>query len=313
MPQAMTLDLSADGAGVENRGGKKDTTGFPTPTEMGVVSNDPATVNAITARVMAEDVVEPVISGPPDGSVTLLAGYIDKDGNRFTSVEIRELRGRDEESLARALATGDMSRFTDAVVRSGVTRIGDIEDEAGLKAALDTLLIGDRSYLCLEIRRMAYGDTIDLTLGCPYCSHSFEGEYSFSGDVPIKQFAIEGFDDLSERAYKVTCPSGASVTIRPMDGAAQKRIYTPENIRTKNDEERNTLLLADLIIDIDGKPVNGVTMINSQKSRDRRFLIKWIISSQPGPQYDKAEVECPECTRSFPVGALDLVQMFRGA
>lgn len=329
MTQGMTLDMSSGGGGQEVSALGADH--LPTPAAMGVegvVSSDPSTVNAITANALADD-DEPedaVITPPPDGSVELLAGFVDEHGVRHTDVEIRELRGRDEETLARAAAAADTGRFIDTICRVGVIRIGDIEDEAGLKKALDTLLLGDRALLCMEIRRLAYGDVIELDVRCPLCDHVGETDYSFSQDVPRKAFGVEiadphdikaapvAVDDLAQREYQLTCPSGAVVNIRSIDGTAQKKVYTPENLRRKTSEECNTLLLVELISTINGAPLRGDRVIQDQTSRDRRYLLSWVTaSSNFGPQYDKVEAECSECLRTFPVGVVDLYQMFRGA
>lgn len=312
MAQQLTVDLSPEGAGQEVL---VDSHGLPTPKAMGVedVITDPDVVNAVTARAMRGDDEEPVISGPPDGSVTLLAGYVDGDGVRHTSAEIRELRGRDEEVLARAVATGDTARFIDAIVRTGVVRIGDVEDDLTLKRALDSLLLGDRALICLQVRRLAYGDTMELDIVCPLCQHEFVIGYSFSEDVPLKAFAVEGEDDPTIREFPVVCPSGSKVTLRLVDGLAQKKVYTPENITKKNDEERNTILLAEVISEIDGVPLRGSRAVLDMPARDRRFLLKWTVDGQFGPQYDKVEQECPDCQRSFPLGVIDIYQMFRGA
>ena len=310
----MTLDLSGDGKGEEIATGL-----LPTPAEMGLATDandhvitDPVAINKVAAALAtSEPENDPMMEAPPDTSVRLLAGYVAADGARSTDVEIRDLRGRDEEVIAKAVATGDTGRFIDAVVRCGVVRIGTVEDEKGLRAALDSLLIGDRNLLCMEIRRLAYGDTMELSVVCPLCSHQFGIIYSFRNDVPIKPWAPEG--DPETRLFSVTAPSGAVVTIRSIDGTAQKKVFTPDNIRDRSDEERNTLLLAELIRDIDGRAVLGTAQILDQTSRDRRFLLKWIAENQPGPNYAGVMQECPDCQREFALGAVDMYQMFRGA
>lgn len=316
----MTMDLSAGGKG-EVVVNETDDSGLPTPAAMSAadaVNTDPDAVNAITARVLAtEKADDPVMTVPPlDGRITLAAGYVTPDGERVTEVQLRELRGRDEEAMSKALSSGDVARYVDTIVRCGVERIGDdvngITDEKELRAALNTLLIGDRAQIVLEIRRLAYGDTMEMSLTCPFCDEAVTVEYSYGNDVPMKPFSVPGETDLARRSYDVKMPSGKTAKIRLIDGAAQKAVYTPDNLSKKSDEERNTMLLTELVESIDGRPVVGNRQILDQTSKDRRCLLKWVTDTQPGPEYDKVEQECAGCSRSYPVGEVSLYQMFRG-
>lgn len=269
---------------------------------------EPEQVNAVTARALAPD-EDVVISGPPSGSVQLLAGYIDSDGSRWTQAEVRELRGRDEEAMARAFATGDMTRYIDAIVRAGTISLGPVTDVKELEGALDKLLIGDRDLLVLQIRRMAYGDTIRLDVTCPFCKGRFDVDYSFSDDVPIKQFEVEGAGDPTQRLYDIEVPSGAVAEIRLLDGRAQKLVFTPENSK-KTDAELNTLLLAELLTSFGGRAVKGVSPVLDMSAKDRVHLLRWLDESQPGPQYNDVKQECPDCMREFPL-VVSLRDMFR--
>lgn len=283
----------------------------PAPMGLPDAETQPEALNALTARALSEVTEDFAIKGPPDGSVQLIAGYIDPaTSTRWTSVEVRELRGRDEEAMARAMATGDLVRWIDAILRAGVMRIGEVEGEKELKEALDSLLIGDRDLLVLQIRRMAYGDTIRLNVKCPFCENLFEVDYSFSEDVPLKSFEIEGVGDKTQRLFDIDLPSGGVAEIRLVDGKAQKIVYTPENAK-KTDSELNTLLLTELLLSIDGKPVRGVGPVLDLTVKDRSHLLKWLAENQPGPQYGDVKQECPECVREFPL-VVSLRDMFRG-
>lgn len=271
---------------------------------------DPDRFNAVTAAVLGEEQEDFAIKGPPDGSVTLIAGHVTDDGQRYTSAEVRELRGRDEEAIERALATGDIARYIDAIVRAGTVRVGEVTDERELAKALDKLWIGDRDLLVLQIRRATYGDTQQLHVKCPYCNDQFDVIYSYSDDVPLKGVEIDGLSDRSQRLFDVECPSQSVVEIRAVDGAAQKKVYTGENLK-KTDAELNSLLLRELVVSIDNNPVRGMGPILDLSSRDRQHLLKWLQKAQPGPQYEDVTQECPECLKSFPL-VMTIREMFRG-
>lgn len=271
---------------------------------------DPDRFNAVTAAVLGEEQEDFSIKGPPDGSVTLIAGYVTDDGQRYTSAEVRELRGRDEEAIERALATGDIARYIDAIVRAGTVRIGEVTDERELAKVLDKLWIGDRDLLVLQVRRATYGDTQQLHVKCPYCNSAFDVIYSYSDDVPLKGVEIDGLSDRSQRLFDVECPGGTLIEIRAVDGAAQKKVYTGENLK-KTDAELNSLLLRELVVSIDGNPVRGMGPILDLPSRVRQHLLKWLQKAQPGPQYEDVTQECPECLKSFPL-VMTIREMFLG-
>lgn len=271
---------------------------------------DPDRFNAVTAAVLGDEPTEDFsIKGPPDGSVTLIAGYVSDDGQRYTSAEVRELRGRDEEAIERALATGDLTRYIDAIVRAGTVRIGEVTEDRELAKVLDKLWIGDRDLLVLQIRRATYGDKQQLTVKCPFCNEQFDVIYSYSDDVPLKDVEIDGWTDRTQRVFDIECPSGAMVEMRVVDGAAQKKVYAGENLK-KTDAELNSMLLRELIVSIDGAPVRGMGPILELSSRDRAFLLKWMVKAQPGPQYSEVNQECPECLKSFPL-VMTIREMFR--
>ena len=268
---------------------------------------NPDGFNAITASVLGDDEDDILIEGPPDGSARLLAGFVDADSNRWTECTVRELRGRDEEQLERAFATGDMGRYIDAIVKAGVVSIGPVEEAKELTKALDTLLIGDRDLLVLQIRRMAYGDTQRLNVRCPFCETAFEVDYSYSNDVPLKQYDV---DDRNQRLFDVDLPSGAVCEVRLVDGRAQKLVYTSENVK-KTESELNTLLLTELLVSLDGKPVRGPGPVLDMPMRDRLHLLRFLVERQPGPQYGDVKQECADCAREFPL-VMTLRDMFRG-
>ena len=227
---------------------------------------------------------------------------------RVQSAEVRELRGRDEEVIAKAKATGDPVRLLDAILRVGVVSVGDITEQPALNKALDKLLLGDRDLLVMQIRRLAFGDTIRLDVTCPYCDTEFTVDYSFADDVPLK--AHEASSDKAQRLFDLETPSGKAVEIALIDGEAQKRVFTPENVN-KTGAELNTLMLREVVKSIDGKPVKGVGPILDLPTRDRRYLVDWLGENVCGPQYADVKQECDQCARSFPL-VMTLRDMFRG-
>ena len=293
---------------VDQEGNHLDEHGFPDIPSATDAESNPDQFNAISRAALTPDAPEDfTITGPPDGRVQLVAGFI-ADGLRFTDGEVRELRGRDEELLARALATGDMTRYLDAIVRAGTSRLGEVEDAKELGKALDSLLIGDRDLIIMQVRRSTYGDVVKLDVVCPLCDAEFKIDYSLANDVPIRGFAAG--DDPAQRVFDLELPKGGACTLRLVDGAAQKKVYSPENL-ARTSAELNTYLLTEVIETLNGRPVKGVGPVLDMHAADRRAVLDWLIDNAPGPRYQDVKQECPECVREFPL-VVSVREMFRG-
>lgn len=269
--------------------------------------NDPEYAAAVAAAVMdGSDAL--TIPAPPGGYVDLPGGYIDKEGKRHVTCEVRELNGRAEEAMARALASGDLTRYVDTIIKHGVIQLGPVVGpEELLSSELDGLLLGDRAFLVMAIRQVTFGDVMRLDVTCPFCEHEFQVDYSFSQDVPVR-----GMEAPEIRERTVSLQSGAEAKIVIPTGRVQKLIYTAENLK-KTGEELNTLLLSECIKEYERKPLRGISQVADIRMRDRRELLNLLEDNQPGPRYGDVKQTCdPEdgCGREFPL-VIDVRTMFR--
>ena len=80
-------------------------------------------INALTKKVLTSMNSAPVIDDLPDTSVTLPAGAV-IDGKVYTTAEVRELTGEDEEALAKARMTGNGAKFVSVLLQRGTVSIG---------------------------------------------------------------------------------------------------------------------------------------------------------------------------------------------
>jgi hypothetical protein len=100
---------------------------------------------------------------PPVATVQLPGGWLDDAGVCHRDAELRPLQGLDEEWLAELPLVTPLSRavtglLARCVVRLGPGRPGD--------ATLGALPVGDRDYLVLELRRLSFGDRVEMSLTC---------------------------------------------------------------------------------------------------------------------------------------------------
>lgn len=246
----------------------------------GEVSTDPA------------DAVE--MEEAPDPHVELLWG-LHTDDIDTDEATVRELTGRDEEHLGKDSSTSNWARFISELLGCGVETIGG---EPATKKRLDQLLIGDRDLLIMKVRQVTYGDTLEMHVRCPHCSHEFDILYSFEADVPVRK--LEG-----GVVQKVDLRNGRWAEVRLPNGEDQQQVFKAAK---KNVAEQNTLMLDRVIVSVMGEP-----LLSSRDlpSGDRAKILQWVSETMPGPRYDEVSMPCEECEGIIPV-VIDLIDLFRG-
>lgn len=262
---------------------------------------------AMTGKVPGEQPTVPLVPDVPDGMVTLKAGYLNADGDLLLDAEVRELTGADEEAMAKADATGNLTRFVDVIIERGTVSIGG---EPASKRMLDSLLIGDRDLLALAIRKVTYGRTMRLPLICPKCKDNFDVDYDLDADIPIKDYAHG-----SSRVLTVELTKGRQAVAAQFTGSIQKAVHNSEAIKL-NGAEINTLLLGQCLLQYNNgrtglTPVRDAAhLARTMGLRDRHRLLSALVEAQPGPKYEDVKQDCPNCEESFPL-VIDYSVLFR--
>lgn len=267
---------------------------------------NPHLVNSLSEQALADPSgpasPPPIIRDPQDGFVTMPGG-LEVNGKIVTEVEIQELNGGHEEKISRARTSSDPGKFISTILQCGIVAIGDSDD-----FDVDDLLVGDRDFLLLAIRKATYGSEIEFgEQECPVCFQTFD----MVGDleaVPVKSL---GKND--EREFEVPLRKGGSATVRLANGADQKVFMEDPDLTLA---ERNTLLLSRVIsyITFPNGQVEDVValprLVRDLGIVDRQNILNAISERQPGPRYDEFSVEHDCGTKvSAPVG---LVSLFPG-
>lgn len=241
----------------------------------------------------------PLIEAPADDAVVLPGGLV-IDNEVFRQATVRELNGDDEEHIARAIA-GNPARYNQVLLERGVVSVGPHKSD---EALLDKLLTGDRDMLILGIRRVTYGDEMDMTVSCGHCGVESKIRVTFADDVPIK--ALDW--DAADVEHLVELRKGVA-TVRLATGAEQRHVLSLEN---KTVSELNTELFAKCVISINEERVNGrVDIVKKLSMADRQTVLDWLIDNQPGPQYDQVKHACVVCGKETPL-SLTAADMFPG-
>lgn len=250
---------------------------------------NPEAANAAIARALAPDMDAPVIEAAVDDEVTLPGGLV-LGGRVVKSAQVRELDGNAEEAMGRAAASPHPERLMNTLLGAGVADIGGypVNEEV-----LDRLLVGDRDYLVLGIRKQTYGSKIEYERWvCPTCS----GEFSMS--VDIDEIPVVRVEVAEE--YTVALRGGKSARIRLTTGGDEAALMRANREGTANPAEQDTLLLSRTVIAInDG---GGERIVAGDKNAvralgmgDRSKLLKALRDNRPGPRMDEVPIVCPDC------------------
>lgn len=142
----------------------------------------------------------------------LPGGYRDAQGALHRAVELRPLLGREEELLATREGSG-AERVTELLSRC-VLRLGDICPVS--KTVTRDLLVGDRQYLLLVLRRLTFGDRVQSVVSCPWrdCGKPVDIDFHIS-QLPIDE------SEASGSVYQVSRPVGTDSKLCALAGQTE--------------------------------------------------------------------------------------------
>jgi hypothetical protein len=231
---------------------------------------------------------KPTLEPPPDPLFTLPgSGQV---------VEVRELTGADEEALARVQAS--FARWVSTLLERAVEKIDGKSADA---EAVGKLLVGDRDYLLMAVRKVTWGPEIELFgIDCSGCGESVD-MIAHTDDIPVTTL-----QDPREATFTVALRNGRTASVRLPNGHDQA-VYLEKEDATN--AQRNTLLLqrcVESITDANGMelPVEGFpSMVREGLSLpDRARLLREINNKMPGARYTEVPVKCPDCGETTVIG-----------
>ena len=226
------------------------------------------------------------------GAGTLPCGYLTDGGELVREVVVREITGAEEDMLA-SPKIKDHRKMGELIARCTVS-VGTVQDRDEVSRIIPKLLVGDRVYLFLLIRRVTLGDEYPFRSKCPEC------DYEGSFNIDLSGLDVKAMDNPTQRNIELTTPRGRKVIMSPMDGVREERLST-----FKNDNDKATLALASRVTQIDGKPAT-LGDLKLLPLSERNFLREQYQSLEGGVD-TTVDVTCPECHAEFK-NELDITQ-----
>jgi hypothetical protein len=261
--------------------------------------------NTGTLQMMTEaQVREPKSSV---GVYTLPCGYLDATGVLHTEVVVTEINGSDEDMLG-SNKTPAQKKLNQLLI-SRVQRIGSITDRNSIAAAVPELLVGDRVFLILAIRRVSLGDDYPYKDICPSC------EKESLMTIDLSTLDIIAMPDPRKRVYDAKLPSKAACREWANSGTvppAEKLNPTGHTIRFRvmvgRDEEQVgkvqgkddaiSKLLAMRVELLDGKPPT-IADFQVMSMAERSYIRDELFRQNDGGVETTLEVTCPKCDHDY--------------
>lgn len=262
---------------------------------MSNIITDAELVNKFAQQAM--EVPESTIATrAPSGPEVSLPGGLIENNELVGTVEVKELNGVDEEAIAKASTTG---KALNVLLQRGLLKVGSRDAR---KEDLDNLLSGDRDAILIGIRRITFGETMDLDVQCGNCGVEQKAEINLIDDVPVKKLD----DPIADRTWQIETKKGY-VTVSLPTGITQKKLL--ENAE-KTAAEINTLLLSGCVMSVNGEPSMGASTVLSLGMADRAKIVDQIVERNPGPRLGEVVKACKACGESISL-PLSLVDLFR--
>lgn len=247
-----------------------------------------AAAAAGSAMAAAETPFPDQAPGIYDSLVRLPGGLLLGNDQAILTAEVRELTGADEEKMARAISSNNLSHFLDTLLACGTVRLGD-RSPAEVPQLLPRLLVGDREMLALAIRIATYGEEFEvLDYTCPLCGGT-TARISFPLlPGPDADIRLRTLRDPSDAFFEVPLRRGATALVRLPSGEDQNHLAGLMNLTVT---ERNSALLRRCLVKvIEPSGIERIveaqpSIVLSMSAADRRTLLREITERQPGPQF----------------------------
>lgn len=261
---------------------------------------NPELVKSLVDSVMAlpeepmDESEELEVVPPPDTVFELPGGLLFPGMDVQKTIEVRELTGRDEQAISRAKTSSAMNQ---EILMRGIVRIGELEPN---KDVLNAMLAGDRDFALLKIFTATFGSEISVNRLCPTCDSEVSVTIDLDQDVPVKTLNEDDrfFEVKGRRStMKVTLPTGITQAALQDSG-------------NKTYSELTTTLLANTVLEINGRTVLGEGDVLSMSVKDRRLAAEAIAEKTPGPRLQDVVKPCPQDDTELEV-PLSLAALFQ--
>lgn len=165
----------------------------------------------------------------------------------------------------------------------------------------DSLVIGDKNAVLVELRGRAYGYDYKTKVQCPSCGEASKYEFSLFEPKHVEIQELEGVSHLENGNILVKLSNGWNVECKILNGADEHKLFKLNEMKKKKKlpESPITDLFNSFIVSIDGHKDREIIKkaVGFMPSKDTKFLRKAYQTSLPNVDL-KQEFECSHCNYS---------------
>jgi T4 bacteriophage base plate protein len=206
-----------------------------------------------------------------ENTVSLPGGLMLQQDQFLNTACLRPLSGREEEWLARHRSSPGAVRVS-WLLNSCLLVLGD---RLANRDLVRRLLVADRDYLVLQLRRLTFGDQVQAVVPCQKCSQKMDIDFQLN-DVPVEcrpQRVSSYTIELSDRIIRFRLPTGGD----------------QEAVLEANSDDMADELMNRCVLD------NGGELLSAE---EKETVVAEM--EQRAPQVEpELDLSCPECQEHF--------------
>jgi hypothetical protein len=206
-----------------------------------------------------------------------------------TEMSIRELNGRDEETLSELRDIPSISRVTSLLRRIISFNNSDIAPD-GLDSILSNMTLGERAYILIQLRKLMFGSHLDCVVTCALCNKRMSLELNLD-DI------LNSYQVPTEKEHATTF-NGYSITLRPIITNDLTKFISKNDTNPVQEPE---LEVPDKMEEIVRRCVTSSEPPLPDSKLDKDFITKVsLILNDIDPFAEiLLDLNCPECKSKF--------------
>lgn len=232
-----------------------------------------------------------------------------KEGKRIRGCVIRPMTGGTQKKLAQKQIRTDPIKLINTLLLDCVVSIDGLPRIN--HSTLNTLYVGDRDFLALEIRKISRGNDLTSVITCPSCREKLRMVSDLSKDIEsisLDDLEYNVVDDIPQ--FTVNNPnSDETVTFTFPDGNAQANSM---RYIQKNPVEGTYAVMLNCVQSWNGKEAHEITLsVFDDLSLDwTDRLVDEFQKNCPGPIFE-IPAECSNCGEDLRLSMVSSDFLFR--
>lgn len=231
---------------------------------------------------------ESVVTGNP---VKLPCGLF-RDGKTVKDATVTAMTGLTRKSIAAENVRTNPAKITDVILLQCLKKVG----ETGIinNKLINELLLGDRDFLMLEVRRASLGSTITANVECGECNKKIEVKFDLN-EIKVKHLEEGKYEVLDGfRGFRIVSSQPKINAFFRFPNGADQAVILP--FLQKNPIDANYRLFSLCLMEWNGEKKKVESSFFERLGVAELDLIdEAFTENQPGPDLTQS-VSCPVCT-----------------